>query len=82
MKAHIDNPDGWGDRDVASIVYLNSAEQWQGGVFRMTNTDFELQPTAGDLLIFDCIGEEARHEVTPVTNGVRYTFSCWYQKNS
>lgn len=76
MKPHIDNPPGWDDREYAAIVYLNDG--FQGGRFQ--GLGFDHYPDQGDVIIFEC--NNARHGVTEITSGTRYTYSCWFRKNN
>ena len=76
MKPHVDNPAGW-FRDYAAIVYLN--DDFEGGTFEFTDLELEIKPKQGHCLMFSCDGQ--RHGVKAITSGVRYTLSCWYQKN-
>jgi hypothetical protein len=82
MKSHRDNPPGWEDRDIALIVYLN--QDFAGGHFM--GLGYNHQPGQGDVIYFDCTdpdtGEGAMHGVSKITQGVRYTFNCWFSQNS
>ena len=85
MQPHIDAEPGWEDRELASIVYLN--DDFVGGNLYFPHTDFPysqttFQPAPGMHLLFPCAGEEFRHGVTEITEGVRYTLSGWLKRSA
>jgi hypothetical protein len=59
-----------------SILYLNA--DFAGG--ETCVEEETIPPTAGSLLTFQ--GNKLKHEVLPVTSGVRYTVLVWYKSLS
>lgn len=63
--------------DFSSIIYFNS--DFRGGHLQFTTKNVDIKPKAG-LLVISPASDEYLHEVTPVTDGIRYTATTFWQK--
>jgi 2OG-Fe(II) oxygenase superfamily len=57
-----------------SIIYLN--DDFEGGHTHISGTD--ITPKTGKIITFK--GNEMYHEVSPVTQGNRWTIATWYKR--
>lgn len=64
-------------RQFSTLVYLNSASEYEGGEFFFIDPYLEIKPQKGDLIGFKS-GMEHAHGVKMITSGVRYTLSLWF----
>jgi hypothetical protein len=64
-------------REYAGILYLNSMDrQFSGGMLSFGDLGEEIGPVTGRLVAFGC-SRRYTHEVSPVSEGTRYSLSCW-----
>lgn len=65
------------DRKVTVVVLLNDPSEFEGGEFQLRLYSQYIAPLSkGSMIAFPSILE---HRVTPVTNGVRYSATMWFQ---
>jgi hypothetical protein len=57
----------------STIIYLNSSDEYEGGVIYFPNQDFEYQPRQYSAVFFPSAGSEYIHGITTVTSGERRT---------
>jgi predicted 2-oxoglutarate/Fe(II)-dependent dioxygenase YbiX len=79
FKKHEDRGDNYPHRYKTLIIQLSADDDYDGGKLVLYDNK-KIKPidsTIGNTLIFN---SNILHEVTPVTNGVRYTFVCWLRK--
>jgi hypothetical protein len=80
-RPHSDNTDMEGNSTpfersrYAAFLYLN--ENFKGGVLKFSNQDISIVPKIGTLVAF-AGGFENIHEVTIVTEGIRYTIGSFW----
>jgi len=80
-RIHSDNTDKHGNSGAftrsryAAFLYLN--DNFDGGLLQFPNQDLSIQPKVGTLAAFDG-GFNNMHEVTLITNGVRYTIGSFW----
>jgi hypothetical protein len=80
-RIHSDNTDEHGNSGAftrsryAAFLYLN--DNFDGGLLQFPNQDLNIQPRVGTLAAFDG-GFNNMHEVTLITNGVRYTIGSFW----
>jgi hypothetical protein len=80
-RIHSDNTDEHGNSGAftrsryAAFLYLN--DSFDGGLLQFPNQDLSIQPKVGMLAAFDG-GFNNMHEVTLITNGVRYTIGSFW----
>jgi 2OG-Fe(II) oxygenase superfamily len=65
-------------RVYTSVIYLN--DNFNGGETIMPDHAFDVKPVNGLLFGFPC-DRNYVHGVRPTTNGIRYAFTSWYEKD-
>jgi hypothetical protein len=70
---HLDaqGPEPW--IEWSTIIYLNSPEEYDGGVIYFPNQNFEYKPKQYSAVFFPSAGSEYIHGITTVTSGQRHT---------
>lgn len=70
---HLDaqGPEPW--IEWSTIIYLNSPEEYEGGVIYFPNQNFEYKPKQYSAVFFPSAGSEYIHGITTVTSGQRHT---------
>lgn len=80
-RVHSDNTDEHGNSGAftrsryAAFLYLN--DNFDGGLLQFPSQDLSIKPKVGTLAAFDG-GFNNMHEVTLITNGVRYTIGSFW----
>jgi hypothetical protein len=69
------NPTAWRDNKYVAILYLNT--EYEGGLLEFRDHDISIKPDAGELLVFPG-GIENVHQVTEITDGLRYTIVAFW----
>ena len=59
-------------RKLSAVLLLSNPEEFEGGQFEFADAPVEMK--RGTLLVFPSF---LRHQVTPVTKGLRYSATCW-----
>jgi hypothetical protein len=70
---HLDaqDPEGW--IEWSTIIYLNSPDEYEGGVIYFPNQEFEYKPKQYSAVFFPSAGSEYIHGITTITSGKRHT---------
>jgi len=80
-RIHSDNTDENGKSGAfarskyAGFLYLNN--NFEGGLLKFPDQDIEIKPKTGTLVVFDG-GFNNMHEVSTITNGIRYTIGSFW----
>ena len=69
QKVHLD----FDYHPLTSIIYLN--DDFEGGETKVGEN--VIKPKKNKLIAFS--GNKIKHEVFEITNGIRYTITCWYK---
>jgi len=59
-------------RKISVVLLLSNPEEFEGGQFEFEDAPVEMK--RGTLIAFPSF---LRHQVTPVTKGIRYSATCW-----
>ena len=59
-------------RKLSAVLLLSNPEEFEGGQFEFEDAPVEMK--RGTLIAFPSF---LRHQVTPVTKGIRYSATCW-----
>lgn len=70
---HVDAQDPEPFIEFSTIMYLNSPEEYDGGVIYFPNQHFEYKPKQYSAVFFPSAGSEYIHGITEVKSGHRYT---------
>ena len=70
---HLDAQDPEPFIEFSTVIYLNSEEDYDGGVIYFPNQGFEYKPRQYSAVFFPSAGSENIHGVTTVTSGARRT---------
>jgi hypothetical protein len=70
---HLDaqDPEPW--IEWSTIIYLNSPQDYEGGIIYFPNQNFEYKPKQYSAVFFPSAGSEYIHGITTVTSGKRHT---------
>lgn len=60
-------------RKISSVLLLSNPEEFEGGQFEFEGNG-PVEMKRGTLIVFPSF---VRHQVTPVTSGIRYSATCW-----
>lgn len=78
FEKHNDTGSSRTHRVYTVVLQLSNPDEYKGGKFIIHNSNFTLSKDKGTLLMFD---SNKMHEVTPVTEGVRYSTVMWLTEN-
>ena len=78
FEKHNDTGSSHTDRVYTVVLQLSNPDEYKGGEFIIHNSNFTLSKDKGTLIMFD---SNKMHEVTPVTEGVRYSIVMWLTEN-
>jgi hypothetical protein len=70
---HLDSQDPEHFIEWSTIIYLNSSDEYEGGMIYFPNQNFEYKPKQYSAVFFPSAGSEYIHGITSVTSGVRRT---------
>ena len=70
---HLDAQDPEAFIEWSTIIYLNSPEEYDGGIIYFPNQDFEYKPKQYSAVFFPSAGSEYIHGISEVTSGARHT---------
>jgi hypothetical protein len=70
---HLDAQDPEPFIEFSTIIYLNSPDEYEGGVIYFPNQDYEYKPRQYSAVFFPSAGSEYIHGITSVTSGTRRT---------
>lgn len=70
---HLDAQDPEPFIEFSTVIYLNSPEDYEGGVIYFPNQDYEYKPKQYSAVFFPSSGSEYIHGITTVTSGRRHT---------
>lgn len=70
---HLDAQDPEPFIEFSTVIYLNSEEDYDGGVIYFPNQGFEYKPRQYSAVFFPSAGSEHIHGITTVTRGMRNT---------
>lgn len=61
-------------RKLTAVMLLNDPSEYTGGVLEIKNNKDHMLKTVGSIVVFPSFLE---HRVTEITEGVRYSATCW-----
>jgi len=70
---HIDAQDPESFIEFSTVIYLNSEDDYDGGIIYFPNQDFQYKPKQYSAVFFPGSGTEYIHGITTVTRGNRFT---------